>query len=32
MGKAIIDLLIASLGAEKVKNMEEKGRIVKELW
>lgn len=32
MGKAIVDLLTVLLGAEKVKAMEEKGRIVKELW
>lgn len=32
MGKAIIDVLTASLGAERVKAMEEGGRIVKELW
>lgn len=32
MGKSIIDLLTHALGAEKVKAMEESGRIVKELW
>jgi hypothetical protein len=32
MGKAIIDVLTVSLGAERVKAMEEGGRIVKELW
>lgn len=32
MGKAIVDLLTQALGGEKVKAMEEAGRIVKELW
>lgn len=32
MGKSIIEVLSESFGADKVKDMEEKGRIVKELW
>lgn len=32
MGKSIIEVLSESFGADKVKEMEEKGRIVKELW
>lgn len=32
MGHSIIQVLTEALGAEKVKQMEEQGRIVKELW
>ena len=32
MGHAIMEVLGSRLGAEKVKEMEERGRIVKELW
>ena len=32
MGHSIMEVLTNRFGSEKVKQMEEKGRIVKELW